>query len=226
MITAFYYTSCHGIIMGTITLPVATTLAIPTLEEMAAIAKWHEKDERARGLIIMHLESNYKSIVLNQTTLENMWDALILAYDRVGPVGAFVLWQQLYGMKYDDSKSLMPQIQGTLDLVNRVTNAGITLGDQLSTMLIIAALPTSYDTIASTILTTTADISRMKPADVLPKIQEEESRRKSNAQLNKVSHTTPLQTSCGKCGKTNHTTAQHWPDGKHPKNNNQGENRN
>jgi hypothetical protein len=113
-----------------------------------------------------------------------------------------------------------------IEAANQVNNAGIEVKEQLVALLLVNCLPKSYQQIASMILTTHVDLTKLKPSDVRPRIIEEESRRVANrTQISCISKAPQLKKYCEKYGKdTNHTTEQHWEKGKRfNSNNNNGQ---
>jgi hypothetical protein len=115
-----------------------------------------------------------------------------------------------------------PSMPRPTQAANQVNNAGIKVKKQLVALLLVNCLPKSYQQIASMILTTHVDLTKLKPSNVCPKIIEEESRRMANRmQISHISKAPQLKKYCEKCGKnTNHTTEQHWKKGKRPNSNN------
>ena len=132
-------------------------------------------------------------------------------------MGAFVAFEEMFDVKMVDTEALRPQTSKIEQARTAVTTAGIAISDQFAAFAILRALPPSYSSIGSTIIATTT-LATLKPSDVIPKIIEEESLRKSqSASLARVSTTTPLpKRKCATCGRTNHTTENHWPDGRRP----------
>ena len=82
----------------------------------------------------------------------------------------------------------------------------------------IHALPKSYGQLGSVILATAADVKKLEPSMIRPKVVEEEARRKANnVQVAKVSKAPQVRKYCDKCKKeTNHTTENHWEKGQRP----------
>jgi hypothetical protein len=109
---------------------------------------------------------------------------------------------------------------------NQVNNASIEVKEQLVALLLVNCLFKSYQQIASTILMTHMDLTKLKLSNVYPRIIEEESRHVANRmQILRILKALQLKKYCKKCGKnTNHTTEQYWKKGKHPNpNNNNGQ---
>ena len=175
------------------------------------IAAWDEKNDKALGIIQLYVAQNLKHHVNDKSTALEAWDALKDEYEKPGAVGAFVAFQKLFNAQLNDSSALGPQLDAIMEASNQVNAAGIEVKEQLVALLMVNCLPKSYQSIASTILATHADVSKLKPSDVRPKIVEEESRRIANrTQISRVSKAPLLDKKCEKCGRNNHTTEQHW----------------
>ena len=195
------------------TPPTGTLRPTPSNTNAEEVAKWDEKNDRAIGLILLHLAEHIMHTVAHLSTAKAIWDELKRVYAKPGSVGAFVHFQQLFNSTLSDKSPLRPQLDAIQEFANRVKNDGIDVKDNLLALLMVNALPESYQSIGGTILATFTDISTLKPSDIIQRIHEEEQRRISNKiQISKVA----LQKHCDKCGKNNHTTEQHWPDGKRP----------
>ncbi|EKM49060.1 uncharacterized protein PHACADRAFT_79227, partial [Phanerochaete carnosa HHB-10118-sp] len=153
----------------------------PTATEILAQAAWDEKNDKALGIIQLYVAQNLRHLVDDKFLALDAWTAIKAGYEKPGAVGAFV------------------------------NAAGIEVKPQLLALLMINALPKSYQTIAGTILTTQTDVTLLTAALIKPKIVEEEQRRVANrTQIARVSKAPLLDKKCEKCGRKNHTTEQHW----------------
>ncbi|KZT12932.1 uncharacterized protein LAESUDRAFT_753966 [Laetiporus sulphureus 93-53] len=86
-------------------------------------------------------------------------------------------------------------------------------------MILARSLPPSYGNVFANLLVG-LDLATAKPQDLIPKIIDEENRRKKES-IGRISQVT-RKGPCGKCGKAGHTTEQHvdnWqPKGKNQSN--------
>lgn len=203
------FSTTWGVVEGTNRKPVIATGVTATPEQAEAIFKWINLNERAWGLIFMYIEPKFHHQIIDLPSTKKMWDQLVEEYDSPSTMGAFIMWQRLFCQKYNENQPLLLQIQSTLEDVGWVTTAGITIEDHLQMLIIIFALPDSYDVTASNIINGIFDLSVAKPSMVIPKIRKEEQRRTKHKKVNKISHTPNLQKKCDKCGIKNHTTEQH-----------------
>jgi hypothetical protein len=202
----------------------------PTLatnsSDAAEVAAWDEKNDKALGTILLYVALNLKHYVDKAYMALEAWNTLAAEYEKPGAVGAFVAFQKLFNAQLSDGLALGPQIDAVIEMANQVNNAGIEVKEQLVALLLVNCLPKFYQQIASTILTTHVNLTKLKPSNVCPRIIKEESRCVANRmQILRISKAPQLKKYCEKCGKdTNHTTEQHWEKGKRPNfNNNNGQ---
>lgn len=143
-------------------------------------------------------------------------------------MGAFVAFQKLFNTTLSNTSALGPQIDSMIEAASQVNNTGIEVKNQLLSLLIINCLPKLYQQLAGTILFTAADVKKLTPAEIKPKIIKKEQRRvATRTQISKISKGPHLNKYCEKCGKkTNHTNEQHWNKGNPKRNgkNNSGNN--
>ncbi|KIJ20712.1 hypothetical protein PAXINDRAFT_6505 [Paxillus involutus ATCC 200175] len=138
------------------------------------------------------------------------WQALQARFGNTGTAGVFVDFSQAMKFKIHDRDDV-PTKLGELDSIfHRL--AALTLPENLRAMIMLSALPDSWDNIASMLLGTTA-IAALTPNTIIPKIHEESARRKehhiSSNRLSVIKRTNTSQ-GCAVCKRTNHTTENHW----------------
>ena len=119
-------------------------------------------------------------------TCKKKWNELKCIYGGIGSMSTFNTWSALTSTSLEESSPMLPQLQKLNDACVTLSNNNMEITDLQFSFILIKALPKSYSTMASTILTTRA------PADLSPQtIQEwilnEEGRRSgSSASLNKI----------------------------------------
>ncbi|EKM52169.1 uncharacterized protein PHACADRAFT_72721, partial [Phanerochaete carnosa HHB-10118-sp] len=177
------YGSTATVPVPSLARPIAAT-GTPTATEIAAQAAWDEKNDKALGIIQLYVARNLPHLIDDKFLALDAWTAIKAGYKKPRVVGAFS---------------------------NQVNTVGIEVKPQLLALLMINALPKSYQTIAGTILTTQTDVTLLTAALIKPKIFEEEQRCVANrTQIARVSKAPLLDKKCEKCGRKNHTTEQHW----------------
>ena len=86
----------YGYTPGGTTPPTGTLRPTPSNTNAEEVAKWDEKNDRAIGLILLHLAEHIMHTVAHLSTAKAIWDELKRVYAKPGSVGAFVHFQQLF----------------------------------------------------------------------------------------------------------------------------------
>ena len=187
-----------------------TLSANPTPAKITAQAVWDEKNDKALGSIQLYIAQNLHHMVDGEYLAATAWKKIADEYKKPGVVGAFMVSQQFISLHISDASALSPQIDAIIKKAAQVNAVGIELKEQLVALIIVNALPKSYQLLSSTILAT-VDLATLKPAMVWPKIIEEEQRRLANkVSVSRVLKALQLSIKCEKCGRNNYTTEQHW----------------
>ncbi|KIK76325.1 hypothetical protein PAXRUDRAFT_18294 [Paxillus rubicundulus Ve08.2h10] len=155
----------------------------------------------------LSLRPHYNHLVLEEHTnpgppvivlagARQTWDSLNARFRAIGAAGIFSNFSTAIKFKIHERDNV-PAKLGELDgLFNRITI--LNLAENLRTMIMLSALPDSWDQLASTLLGTIA-LAGLTPATIIPRIHEESARRKehtSSNRLNVIKHnnTTSLTT--------------------------------
>ncbi|KIJ13488.1 hypothetical protein PAXINDRAFT_13818 [Paxillus involutus ATCC 200175] len=187
--------------------------------DAAAQLAWDLLDDRAGGSIRLTLGPLFAHMALPQGApvagivtagSRRTWQALQARFSDTGAAGVFVDFSHAVKFKIHDRDDV-PTKLGELDSIfHRLT--ALALPENLRAMIMLSALPDSWDNIASTLLGTTA-IAALTPNTIIPKIHEESARRKghhmSSNRLSVIKRTNTSQ-GCAVCKRTNHTTENHW----------------
>ncbi|KIK73231.1 hypothetical protein PAXRUDRAFT_21090 [Paxillus rubicundulus Ve08.2h10] len=135
------------------------------------------------------------------------WDALNARFRVIGTAGVFSNFSTAVKFKIHDRDNV-PAKLGELDgLFSRIT--ALNLAENLRAMIMLSALPDSWDQLASTLLGT-IPLADLTPATIIPRIHEESARRKEHSSSNRLNVIKRNNsTSCDICHK-NHSTQNHW----------------
>ncbi|KZP18843.1 hypothetical protein FIBSPDRAFT_893236 [Athelia psychrophila] len=171
-------------------------LAIKTAS-LALQAKYDEKNMKALGYIHMSLDASYHHLLEGETRAHIIWDKLKEKYGKVGLVSGFSSFQSLFNYRCDGSKPIRTQIAQMENLRHKVTTSGIDVSDMWFSLIILNSLPQSYQILGTTILSMRTNMKELDPFDIISKIEEEETHRRSNragadASINRISNTKPL----------------------------------
>ena len=210
------YGSTTGNVQPGTARPTLVPPAGNNLGNATEVAAWDQANDKALGIIQLYTAANLKHHINSKQTAAEAWKELKDTYEKPGAVGAFVAFQKMFNAHLSDQSALAPQIDSIIEHAARVNNAGITVSEQMTALVIVNCLPKSYQGLAGTILATEKDLKDLKPSSIRPKILEEEQRRVANrTQIARVSKPPVHRKWCEKCGKeTNHSTEQHWDKGK------------
>lgn len=140
--------------------------ATATAAEIELQAAWDEKNDKTSGTIQMLIEENLRHHIVKCETALEAWNLLAMAYKKPGMVGAFVAFQNLFNSQLVDTKPLGPQLDHLHEAATQVAAAGIEVRDQLLALLMINALPKSYQALSGTILATAPNVVALKPSNV------------------------------------------------------------
>ncbi|KZP15682.1 hypothetical protein FIBSPDRAFT_895531 [Athelia psychrophila] len=174
----------------------AAKLATKTAS-LALQAKYDEKNMKALGYIHMSLDASYHHLLEGETRAHIIWDKLKEKYGKVGLVSGFSSFQSLFNYRCDGSKPIRTQIAQMENLRHKVTTSGIDVSDMWFSLIILNSLPQSYQILGTTILSMRTNMKELDPFDIIAKIEEEETHRRSNragadASINRISNTKPL----------------------------------
>ena len=204
------------------TLLPANTSAADHAAYQTAKAIWNKKNTQALGLMQTTVASVIWQKYKMQGIAKDIYDALETTYGQVGGATTYLQMVNMVKIQFADSTDLLSQIQQFQDNYNRITSNGHSrLSEDLATFMFCSSLPDSYKSTARQYFDNITAIANYKLSDIIARVLQEESRRKTQAlgqgsSLNKFSTVKNIGQKCAKCGKTNYTTQNHWPGGKRP----------
>ncbi|KIK77229.1 hypothetical protein PAXRUDRAFT_17640 [Paxillus rubicundulus Ve08.2h10] len=181
-------------------------------------ATWRLLDDRACGSMSLSLGPHYNHLVLEEHTNPGppvvvlagarwTWDSLNAHFGAIGTAGVFSNFSTAVKFKIHEIDNV-PAKLGELDgLFNLITT--LNLGKNLRAMIMLSALPDSWDQLTSTLLGTIA-LADLTLSTIIPRIHKESAHCKehssSSNRLNVIKRNT---TSCDICHK-GHSMQNHW----------------
>ena len=158
-----------GHIDGTTKKPIVTPAAVPAAMASTATAatiavtvapseeleKWNKNEQSASMQITMHVGEEVLRHIMDQTSAENMWKAILIKFGGKGAQSAANLIYAICRSTLDDDKDMSTQINEFKENARRLANLGYSLQDAVLAVMLINALPPSYATVR-TVLTTSA----------------------------------------------------------------------
>ena len=148
---------------------------VTTPERKKEQAEWDRWDDMAQGAIQMRIPTDVARNVMKDTA-EETWDEIYATYGSPGAAGKFALFREAITFTISDNSDPSTPISSLMSLFSRLAEVEIEFTDPIKAMIILAALPASWDSFCATIL---AQHDILKPSSIIPSIADEYRRRKS-----------------------------------------------
>ncbi len=110
-----------------------------------------EHNLKAKGYITLKISAGLQGLVTESKNAEVLWKDLKDKFGKQGLAATFALYRQIVDWKLKENSNPLTQVPHLVDLINRVTNEGITLTDKMQIMMVLHALPQSWDSFVSNI---------------------------------------------------------------------------
>ena len=191
------------------------------------VPAWQTARDKCLGTIVIYCSGLIQQSITNEANPHVVWTTLQTTYSTPGTAGIYVEFHKAVRMQIKENEDPNPHIQEMQSVFSYLANNGLTLPDSARAMILLLALPPKWEGFASTILATlpvvaaAAGAPALTFAAVLPKIQEEWSRR-SNSSVMPKKHKEEKHVNaqagpskrpiCQKCKKPGHTTGEHRDD--------------
>lgn len=141
-------------------------------------------------------------------SLKEKFDRLRQTYGSVGSTSTFNIWIDLTQARLDDSSPLAPQLAKLNEARVKLSNAGMGVSDLQYCLILINALPNSYEVVASTLLAS-GPASSLKYSEITARIINEEGRKLGQSASLNAARTGKKQDQsnsvCHYCKKRGHT---------------------
>src|SRR6202158_6036634 len=144
------------------------------------VAEWNSVHRRAKAYLRLYIKPDIYSHIASEVdypTFKDKWDVLSIMYGgAVGSTALFNLWVSLISAGLDDAQPLPQQLAKLNDTRVTLHNASMGITDVQYSLLLLHALPPSYEVLVSTILASGAP-SALVFAEITARILNEEGRR-------------------------------------------------
>ena len=169
--------------------------------------EWNSVQRRTKAYLRLYVKPDVYSLIASDTdfpTFKDKWDKLKQVYGgATGSTTIFNLWIQLTHARLDDSQPMTSQLAKLNEARVNLSNASMGVTDNQYCLILLNALPSSYEVVATTILASGAP-SSLKHSEIIACILNEEGRHSgSSAALNAAC--APIKTD-GKKKKRDHST--------------------
>jgi transposase InsO family protein len=150
--------------------------------------EWTSLQRRTKAYLRLYVKPDVYSLVASDTefpTFKDKWDKLKQVYGgATGSTTIFNLWIQITMATLDDSQPMTSQLAKLNEARVNLANASMGVTDTQYCLILLKALPPSYEVVATTILASGAP-SSLSHSDIIARILNEEGRRSgSSAALN------------------------------------------
>ena len=110
----------------------------------------HHKQEFEYGT-----RADATTVIAKHATSKRLWDYLASIYHPQGIAATFGTFQEVLHFQFHSSNNTSIQIAEFQGLLNQAAETGLRLKDQISIMIMLNALPSSYHQLVSTIVHST-----------------------------------------------------------------------
>jgi hypothetical protein len=182
---------------------------------------WESLMKRGNAYLCLYTDQDMHSLVASNIqfpTFKSKWDVLKALYSgQEGSTSVFNMWIALVQTKFDDTSPLAPQLAKLNELRVALANANMGVTETQYSLILLNALPSSYETVA-TILLASSPTTSLKPSDISARVIKEEGQRSGPSASLNVAACTPIKSSdkgkgkkwdhlaltCHYCGKKGH----------------------
>jgi hypothetical protein len=141
---------------------------------------WDSLQRRAKAYLCLYTKQDVYSLVASDVdllTFKHKWDVLKVTYSgESGSTTIFNMWINLTQAKLDNSAPLAPQLAKLNETRVALSNASMGVTDTQYSLILLNALPPSYEAVA-TILLASGPPTSLKASEITARLINEEGRR-------------------------------------------------
>src|SRR5712672_2406562 len=167
---------------------------VPSLE-------WESVQRRVKAYLRLYIKPDVYSLIASATdlpTFKDKWDKLKDTYGGAsGSTTAFNLWRQLTQATLDDSTPMAQQLAKINETREALSNVSMGITDNQFCLILLHALPNSYEVLASTILASGGP-DKLKHSEIITQILNEEGHRSGSSSSLNVAKAAPIKSAKGK----------------------------
>src|SRR6266571_1826076 len=171
---------------------------------------WASVQKKTKAYLRLYCEADVYSTVESDVdfpTFKEKYKRLKDTYGGIGSTAIFNLWIELTQARLDDGSPLAPQLAKLNKAHIKLSNAGMGVSDIQYSLILLNALPESYEVVATTLLAS-SPASDLKYSKITTRVLNEEGRKLGpSASLNvaRTGKKTSLVT-CNYCHKKGHVS--------------------
>ncbi len=137
---------------------------------------WASVQKKAKAYLWLYCAADVHSTVESEVefpTFKEKYEQLRDTYGGVGSTAIFNLWIELTQARLDDGSPLAPQLSKLNEARVKLSNAGMGVSDIQYCLILLNALPESYEVVATTLLAS-GPASDLKYSEITARILNEE----------------------------------------------------
>uniref|UniRef100_A0A5S6R4P7 Retrotransposon gag domain-containing protein n=1 Tax=Trichuris muris TaxID=70415 RepID=A0A5S6R4P7_TRIMR len=123
-----------------------------TQTNVADVEKFDEQSEIAQATIILAIEPSQQQHIRDCGTAQDVWEKLKAAFEPKSRPRMMQLTRALIDNKCSETEPMEDYVTRTKRLAAQLKEAGLEFNDDQLTTILIANLPSSYDSVASAIM--------------------------------------------------------------------------
>src|SRR5882672_10037920 len=167
---------------------------VPTIE-------WESIQRRVKAYLRLYIKLDVYSLITSSTdlpTFKDKWDKLKDTYGGTSSsTTMFNLWRQLTQATLDDSIPMAQQLAKINETCEALSHASMGITDNQFCLILLHALPNSYEVLASTILAS-GGLDKLKHSEIIAQILNEEGRRSGSSSSLNAAKAAPIKPAKGK----------------------------
>src|SRR6201981_3355720 len=168
---------------------------------------WDSIQRRTKAYLRLYTKTDVYSLISSNTdypTFKSKWNKLKETYGGVsGSTTVFNLWRQFSTALLSDTEPMTPQLTKLNQLCSSLTNASMGVTDTQYCLVLLNALPDSYEVLASTILASGL-ATTLKHTEIIAWIINEEGRRAGGSLSLNAAKAAPIKSAGGKKKQCDH----------------------
>ena len=140
---------------------------------------WNSIQKKAKAFLRLYCTTDVYSAVesdINFPSFKAKFEQLRDTYGSVGSTSTFNLWIRLTQACLDDGSPLAPQFAKLNEARIQLANSGMGVSDVQYCLILLNALPSSYEVVASTLLAS-GPAASLKPSEIVARVLNEEGRK-------------------------------------------------
>ncbi|HEV7738393.1 MAG TPA: hypothetical protein VGO47_13595 [Chlamydiales bacterium] len=168
----------------------ATSPAIPAVPESISnqtlIDDWNKRNRKGLSLVVLSCTKHIQKRLDFKKSLKENWDLLELSYGTTTGLSIWVDFQKFTRSELSLSSPLSEQLDDLTNLSTRINAGGITITDATLALVMVLALPPSFEVTKQTILASCSKASDLTSIDVRQRILSEELRQGTSSNVSAI----------------------------------------